>query len=124
LDVNSICHRILIPMTAFSSEIDESKAPALIAGDKFLGVYRNSIENECIYFSNFGIYFFNPGVNTWEHLRYVEIDEIEDPPIENRFGLKLKAKSGAVIKLNFDGSKDLKFFDSYEVLRFFDRIRH
>ena len=130
MDVFSYAHRILNKLSSFhalnGNDLLPAKMPqlpALTTGETGIGVYvNNQIDfTDLVLVTSKGVHVFKN--NYWEGVQYSEIEKAETPDNKEKvYGINLRLRSGEGFWLPITGNKAGRFFDAFDVLRFFDRI--
>jgi hypothetical protein len=131
IDIRSRAHRILQPMSHY---YDLSKCsgwlgaldfrPALGASEAVLGLYSLDIGgfSDAIVFTTLGLYLRSG--QSWSPISYTEIERASAPTSkEHVTGFSIRKRDDGEIWIPVAGSKDGRFYDAFEVLRFVHRAK-
>jgi hypothetical protein len=130
MNVFSRANRILRAMPSYRSlsgndtlPIGAPKAPNLQPGENPVGFYVNNATtfSGLIFFSSENVYVFSD--DGWGRVAFCEIAHVI-PPVgkENVIGFNLQLKNGCLFWIPVTGKRGGRFFDAFEVIRFFDRV--
>lgn len=116
-------HRILSQLSNYKVIGKDNEWPSKLPNGRLgdpIGCYRNpGAEGEVIGIFADGVAFFSAGLVVY--LRYVDIVKVSLPSGKESEGLLLTIIDGQQIQLPVKGQHG-QFFDSLEMLRFFDRV--
>ena len=128
--VPSYAHRIFGKMPSFHMLGDNGltlsgvpQFPTLATGETGVGVYVNNQTDfsDLVFVTTKGVHVFKN--KCWEGVQYSEIAKAETPENKEKVcGINLRLLSGKDFWLPITGNKAGRFFDAFEVVRFFDRI--
>jgi len=125
VDVRSRVHRILKRLSNFRELSGGSELPlALGASEEAVGIYFNDISgfSSAILFTTEGLYLHQD--ESWLRVLYSDIARTVLPSAKTEVsGFGLLLRDGTEIRLPVRGSRDGRFYDAFEVLRFVDRVR-
>jgi hypothetical protein len=123
----SLAHRTLKHFSRYR-DLSEGQEPLtslpLNASERPLGIYRNEPDDitDAVLFTTEGLYVNRNG--SWVQLLYRDIDRTLFPDSKSEVkGLKILRRDGSEFWLPVRGSKDGRFYDAFEVLRFLDRVQ-
>ena len=122
MNVEIRAKRILSGLPNYQSAAGVSvEVPAVSkACGNFLGRYRNKDSDvDALWFYETAVIWTAPGEKI--EIPFKEVDQVTLPAKKESQGLVLKMRDGRNILLPILGKRD-HFFDSMEVLRFFDRV--
>lgn len=97
----------------------------LSPSEEGLGVYINNVSSlsDSILFTTKALYVRKD--ERWQRVLYADIERTVLPHSKREVtGFSLLLRNGTEIQLSVTGSKDGRFYDAFEVLRFLDRVRH
>jgi len=97
---------------------------ALGASEEALGIYANDASSlsDAILFTTEGLYLHQD--KGWLRVLYSDIAQAVLPSSKSKVtGFNLLLRDGIEIRLPVKGSKDGRFYDAFEVLRFVDRVK-
>jgi hypothetical protein len=131
IEVFSRAHRILKPLSGYH-DLSENRiwpigaylCPTLNDGEYPLGLYVNDPINfhDTILFTNLSLYILQEKL--WVQIAYAEIERVISPNSKSETtGITIIRHDGREFFLPVRGVRAGRFFDAFEVLRFFDRIR-
>jgi hypothetical protein len=132
VDIRSRVHRILKNMPRFRELLPRSDLSSLVAAgltlrasEEAVGIYTNddvSSFSEAILFTTEGLYLHKD--ERWLPILYSDIARTVPPSSKREVtGFNVLLRNGTEIRLPVIGSKDGRFYDAFEVLRFVDRVK-
>ena len=131
VDVRSRMHRILKRMPKFREISERSDLSILLAtglmlsaSEEALGIYANDelSFSDAILFTTEGLYLHQN--ECWRRVLYSDIARPVLPSSKREVtGFSLLLRDGTELHLPVTGSKDGRFYDAFEVLRFVDRVK-
>jgi hypothetical protein len=122
MNVEIRAKRILSALPNYQSATDIASTPPAVpkAGGGLLGRYRNTeTDVDALWFYETAVIWLSSDAVV--EIPFKEIERVELPAEKESEGLILKMRGGRDIPLPVRGKRG-RFFDSMEVLRFFDRV--
>jgi len=130
MNISARAHRILRVMANYHTLADGQQLPAgmvklpdLPKDESPVGIYVNdpSTFADSVFFTTEGVYVFRS--KHWDHVKFSDIAKTVTPERKEKLsGFDLQLRNGESFWLPITGNKDGKFFDAFEVLRFFIRV--
>ncbi len=131
VDVRSRVHRILKPLAGFRDLQDRSQwpvvlhpRPVLAATEMALEIYSDEPTNfsDAIVFTTQGLYVHRE--KSWLRILYSDIERIVPPASKTGVtGFGIAKRDGTEVWLPVRGSREGRFYNAFEVLRFVDRVK-
>lgn len=130
MNVLSRAHRTLSALASFRGlsenyelPVGMPQLPKLLPGEVPIGIYLNDAATftDLVFFSSEGVCVFRSG--HWEQVKFSEITRTVAPDSKEKVaGFNLQLRNGESFWLPITGNKAGRFFDAFEVIRFFDRV--